>query len=53
MNLQKENIVNIINRIDYVASNYKENSEISLINQNTNNFHFVSDDLFNILSINN
>ena len=34
-----------------MASNYKENSEISLINQNTNNFHLVSDDLFNILSI--
>ena len=47
----KENIINIIDRIDYVASNYKENSEISLINQNTNNFHFVSTDLFNILSI--
>ncbi len=47
----KKNILEIINRIDKVASNYKNDSEISLINQSNEKFHFISDDLFNILSV--
>ena len=47
----KEAIKNIINDIDYVASNYKSESEISKINMNFKGFHFVSDELFDILKI--
>ena len=47
----KENIVEIIERIDLVASNYKSNSEISIINLNNERFQFISNDLFNILTI--
>ena len=47
----KEAIKDIINDIDYVASNYKSKSEISKINLNFKQFQFVSDDLFEILKI--
>ena len=47
----KEAIKNIINDIDYVASNYKSESEISKINMNFKEFQFVSDELFDILKI--
>ena len=47
----KVNIEKILSEIDYVASNYKEDSEIAIINNSTNTYHFVSDDLFNILNI--
>ena len=47
----KEAIKDIINDIDYVASNYKSESEISKINMNFNEFQFISDDLFDILKI--
>ena len=47
----KDNIKKIISRIDYVASNYKEDSEIALINTSDDRYHFISDDLFNILTI--
>lgn len=50
----KSSIKKIINRVDYVASNYKENSEIALINllgdsQEIN----ISLDLYEILDIAN
>ena len=44
----KEAIKDIINDIDYIASNYKSKSEISKINLNFKQFQFVSDDLFEI-----
>ena len=47
----KEKIEFIINKIDYVASNYKEDSEIALINKNFKEYQFISDDLFKILII--
>ena len=47
----KDNIKKIISNIDYIASNYKEESEISIINNNNKKYYFVSSDLFNILSI--
>ena len=47
----KEAIKDIINDIDYVASNYKSESEISKINMNFSEFQFISDDLFDILKI--
>ena len=47
----KEKIEFIINKIDYVASNYKEDSEIALINKNFKEYQFISNDLFNILMI--
>ena len=47
----KEKIEFIINKIDYVASNYKEDSEIALINKNFKEYQFISDDLFKILMI--
>ena len=47
----KDAIKRIINDIDYVASNYKSESEISKINMNFNEFQFISDDLFDILKI--
>ena len=47
----KEKIEIIINKIDYVASNYKEDSEIALINVSNDSYHFISDDLFQILAI--
>ena len=47
----KEKIEIIINKIDYVASNYKEDSEIALINMNFKEYQFISNDLFNILVI--
>ena len=47
----KDNIKKIISRIDYVASNYKEDSEIAQINTSDDRYHFISDDLFNILTI--
>ena len=47
----RENIIEIINRIDQVASNYKNNSEIAIINQNDERYQFISNDLFKILSI--
>ena len=47
----KEKIEIIINKIDYVASNYKKDSEIALINKNFKEYQFISNDLFNILVI--
>jgi len=47
----KDNIEKIISRIDYVASNYKEDSEIALINASNDSYHFISEDLFQILAI--
>ena len=47
----KEAIKDIINDIDYVASNYKLESEISKINMSFSEFQFISDDLFDILKI--
>ena len=47
----KDAIKRIINDIDYVASNYKSESEISKINMNFNEFQFISDELFDILKI--
>jgi thiamine biosynthesis lipoprotein len=47
----RDNIEKILSEIDYVASNYKEDSEIAIINNSTNTYHFISEDLFNILNI--
>ena len=47
----KDNIKSIISGIDYVASNYKEDSEISIINSTDKKNYFVSKDLFNILLV--
>ena len=49
--LHKNNIISIINRIDYVASNYKKDSEIALINFSKKNNFKISNDLLNILTI--
>jgi len=49
--LHKNNIISIINRIDYVASNYKEDSEIAIINFSQENDFKISSDLLNILII--
>jgi thiamine biosynthesis lipoprotein len=49
--LHKNNIISIINRIDYVASNYKEDSEIAAINFSQGNDFKISPDLLNILII--
>ena len=50
--VHKSNIKDIINNIDYVASNYKDDSEIAIINKNSSNEELkISDDLFNILSL--
>jgi thiamine biosynthesis lipoprotein len=46
-----DNIEKILSEIDYIASNYKEDSEIAIINNSTNTYHFISEDLFNILNI--
>ena len=47
-----KNIIKIINNIDMVASNYKSDSEVSLINDNTVTTEFViSDHLYKILTI--
>ncbi len=47
----KDNIESIINRIDYVASNYKIDSEIAKINNTFKEYQFISKDLFNILKV--
>ena len=47
----KDEIKNIINKIDLIASNYKPESEISQININYSEYQFISDDLFKILEI--
>ena len=47
----KNNIISIINDIDYIASNYKADSEISLINQDNKTEYKISVDLFNILKV--
>ena len=47
----KEEIKLIIDRIDNIASNYKNDSEIALINKNYKKYQFISPDLFNILTI--
>ena len=48
----EKNIIKIIDHIDLVASNYKINSEIALINkQPTNTELSISNDLYNILNI--
>ena len=47
----RDNIEKILSEIDYVASNYKEDSEIAIINNSTNTYDFISEDLFNILNI--
>ena len=47
----KNKITSIINDIDYVASNYKADSEISIINQDNKTEYKISEDLFNILEI--
>ena len=49
--LHKNNIISIINRIYYVASNYKKDSEIALINFSQKNNFKISKDLLNILTI--
>ena len=41
----------IIKNIDFIASNYKENSEIGIININNPTEQVISDDLYEILSI--
>jgi thiamine biosynthesis lipoprotein len=48
----EKNIIKIIDRIDYVASNYKEDSEIALVNFNNNSKDItISSDLYEILTI--
>lgn len=47
----KEEIKNIIDKIDLIASNYKSESEISKININYSESQFISDNLFEILKI--
>ena len=49
--LHKNNIISIINKIDYVASNYKKYSEIAIINFSQKNNFKISNDLLNILTI--
>ncbi len=48
----EKNIIKIIEHIDLVASNYKNNSEIAIINQQPIDVEIsISEDLFNILDI--
>ena len=48
----EKNIIKIIDHIDLVASNYKINSEIAIINKEPANIELsISDDLYNILNI--
>ena len=48
----EKNIIKIIDHIDLVASNYKINSEIAIINKEPTNVELsISDDLYNILNI--
>ncbi len=47
----QEEIKQIIKDIDYIASNYKSESEISQINMNYSQYQFISKDLFNILKV--
>ena len=47
----KESIISIIDEIDMIASNYKPESEINRINKKNDNYHFISNDLFQILTI--
>ena len=48
----EKNIIKIINRVDMVASNYKPNSEIALLNQRPLETPItISSDLYNILEI--
>ena len=48
----EKNIVKIIDRIDFIASNYKDNSEITLINFNNSSGNInISPDLYKILTI--
>ena len=47
----KNNIINIINNIDFVASNYKNNSEISIINNSPLNKISISNHLYKILKV--
>jgi Membrane-associated lipoprotein involved in thiamine biosynthesis len=47
----KDNIEKIISRIDYVASNYKEESEIALMKVSNDSYHFISEELSQILAI--
>ena len=49
--LHKNKIISLISRIDYVASNYKKDSEIALINFSQKNNFKISNDLLNILTI--
>ena len=49
--LHKNNIISLISRIDYVASNYKKDSEIAVINFSQKNNFKISNDLLNILTI--
>ena len=50
----EKNIKKIINRVDMVASNYKSNSEIALLNQRPQETPItISSDLYNILEIHN
>ena len=48
---QREDIITIINNIDMIASNYKNDSEIRKVNIDTNDIINISDDLYNILEI--
>ena len=47
----KTSIKKIISKIDYVASNYKEDSEVALLNNSKESEVYVSDYLFEILSL--
>ena len=49
--LHKNKIISLISRIDYVASNYKKDSEIAIINFSQKNNFKISNDLLNILTI--
>ena len=49
--LHKNKIISLISRIDYVASNYKKDSEIAVINFSPKNNFKISNDLLNILTI--
>ena len=48
----EKNIIKIINKVDMVASNYKPDSEIAIVNQKPINEPIsISADLYNILEI--
>ena len=49
--IEIEQISKIIKDIDYIASNYKSESEISQINMNYSQYQFISKDLFKILKV--